>query len=174
MAGSRAGTNCRKWQPGSAAEAGWQIRWKAIPQVLTRPTEGESPVVTRQVQGDGVRQKWGQEVMSKRMQASTETPRWIWIRAPGLMSRSVGVQAPRWGLSGPLRAICYCVQGHYYPLAVLHLEQTKMITEAVPYWTFFQIPHYRCSNHSNEQSCKFSCIFNPTLYIWSETGARQY
>lgn len=36
------------------------------PRVITRPTEGQSPVSTGQVPGDGVRQKTGQEVRSNK------------------------------------------------------------------------------------------------------------
>lgn len=74
------------------AKAGRQSCCKVNPQVITRPTEGQSPVIAEQVHGDGVRQKPGQEVRSNGAQARTETPRLSLIRAPGLMGRGVWVK----------------------------------------------------------------------------------
>ena len=76
------------------AEAGRQSCWKVNPQVITRPTEGQSPVITGQVHGDGVRQEPSQEVRSNGAQARTEAPRLSLIRAPGLMGRGVWVRVP--------------------------------------------------------------------------------
>jgi len=43
------------------AEASQQSCWKVSAQVITRPVEAQSPVITGQVHGDGVRQKPGQK-----------------------------------------------------------------------------------------------------------------
>lgn len=56
-------------------------------QVITRPAEGQSPVISGQVHGDRVRQKPGQQVRSSGAQA----PRLSLIRALGLRSRGMRV-----------------------------------------------------------------------------------
>lgn len=169
LAGSRAGMEVSARfniiRQVHGAEAGRQSCWKVNPQVITRPTEGQSPVITGQVHGDGVRQKTGQEVRSNRAQRRTKAPRLTLIRAPGRMGKGVWVRVPGEAGQGP---------DNCYALEVLYLGQTKIISGAVSYWTFVQIRHYRCSKNSNEHSYRFSYIFNPVLYICSETVTRQY
>ena len=76
------------------AEAGQQSSWRVNPQVITRPTEGQMPVITGQVHGEGLRQKPGQDVRSNGAWARTEAPRLSLIRVPGLMGRGV-CEGPR-------------------------------------------------------------------------------
>lgn len=100
LAGSRAGVEMAAGfnvvRQIHGAEAGWQSRWKVRPQVITRPTEGQSPAIT----GDGLRQKPDQEFRSTGAQARTEAPRLILIKAPACVG-----QGSSWSWPGLLRPI---------------------------------------------------------------------